>query len=755
MKTVFLPAGRRFVPFFVVVAAVMHGMGVHAASITEKTFISKNSRISTMVCDGHSIWGGIGMEGLMRIDKITGETSVRSFATRGLPYNSITALAFDNDSALLVGTSASGILRFNGSRWERLPGLSDSVVWRMSVDGEGKIWVWTPNLGIVYLDAGVCKQVVNRFTGALTRDPGGNEWIMNLPSEDNSDCGDAWIREYDNGALQSSVSLTSICPERSYSQSLAVDSKKNCWIGALDKLIKVTGQSIRTFVANADTASRTYCSVLAVNRDDVLLIAAKTYVSGYFSATKIFLYDQGNGNASPFDSAVLTYSGNYTDAVGCADDREGCFWLAASNGSIVRIDASSPVMSILTRRNSVLPGNSIASLLIDKADNVWAATSSGIARCIDTSWTLYPAAGDSFPGNDACCLAMDSSGTIWAGFRQPMVSSMSSTGISCFGGQYWRMLFRSHFSQKAIAVDKAGDQWVVSEDGISRYHEGKAEKVYITPGAGGYDTSMNAIAIDGNNIPWLGTDQGLKKYVNGVWADDTSFNRLCTKSEATGAHPVMEVTSICFHGNTAWIGTAVGLFKRIGSDCTRIDTAGGLLPDPYVQCIVADGVDNAWVGTRRGLVRLNGQHHTTYTTDNTPLCDNDITACAVARSGDVWIGTRRGGLTVLREASLTEVNDIVPIGNRGPRPIDISFRAMRHGAFRISIWTNSPAAINMSVFSPLGKLVKRLDAAPAGAQSVVFTWDGTDYFNCPVSAGVYPCIVTGNGKFIGSTVLRQ
>ena len=526
-------------------------------------------------------------------------------------------------------------------------------------------------------------------------------------------------------------------------------------MGGLNKLIKVTGQSIQAFPQGADTACRTYCSVLAVNSDDMLLIIAKTYVSGSFSATKIFLYDQGTGNDNPFDSAVVTYTDHYVNAVGCADAREGCFWLAASDGSIVRIDTSRRVTPFPTG-NSVLPGNSIASILIDKADNVWAAANNGIARCSDTSWTVYPAAGDTFPGNDACCLALDSSGILWAGFRQPLMSSMSSTGLSYFNGQNWRMLLRSHFSQKAMAVDKTGDLWVAAEDGVYRYHEMKAEKVYATPLGGGFDTSMKAIVIDGNNVPWFGNGKGLKKYENGVWSDDTAFNRLFSKSGDTGANPVVNVTALCFHGGTAWIGTAAGLFKRIGNDCARIDTTGGLLPDPYVQCIVADGENGAWVGTRRGLVRLNGgSYHATYTTANTPLCDDDITACAVSRGGDVWVGTRRGGLTVLREAAVTAAEGIVPTGNRRLPPVDISCSAVRHGATHITIRTNSPAQIGFFLISLRGELVKRFDATPAQVQSADFTLDGTDRFSHPLSMGVYLGIATANGKIIGSKIVRR
>ena len=750
MKNLFFTLGCHIVVFFIFVG---YGMGVCAAlvPVPGRTFTSKNRVIGPIVCDDRNIWGVIGAEGLIRIDKVTDETSVHSFSTRELPDNSGMTLAFDNDSALLAGTSKSGIFRFNDSKWEQLPGLSDSLVWRITVDGQGRIWVWTGNSGILCYDNEAWQPIINQFSGMLVNDSGGDVWIMSISPDGDGGCTDAWIREYIDGEPQAPVSLASICPDLFYQKSLVVDNNKNCWIGALNKLIKVTGESIATYIADTGTDRRTYCSVLAANSDDVLLIATKTYVSGLFNATKIFLYDQKSEN--PFDSTVLT-TNNYIDAVGCADEREGCFWLSASDGTIVRIDTSGLVTPFATG-NAVLPANSIAALLIDNADNVWAATANGIGRCSDTAWTVYPAPGDTFPGNDACCLAMDSSGVIWAGFQQPLISAAVTAGLSCFGGDSWRMLLRTHYSQKAISIDKNGNQWVVTEDGVYRYHEMEAEKVYKTPGTSSFDTLVNAIAIDGDNIPWIGTDGGLKKFENGIWFDDTAFNRLFPESEGAGSSAGTEVTALCFHDSTAWIGTSGGLCKRTGNSFMLFDTTGGLLPDPHVQCIFVDRSNSVWVGTRRGLVHINGEHHTTYTSENTPLCDNDITACAVARNGDVWIGTHRGGLTVLRGAALTSVNGIPPKKYRNVESVDIAYRAMSHGASRISIRTNSPATIGFYVVSLPGKLVRRFDAAQPEVQFVEFIWDGSDRFNRPVSAGIYLGVATANGRVIGSKIMRR
>jgi ligand-binding sensor domain-containing protein len=744
MKILSFSSGYLLVFLFVI---LVQGTGNCAALLTGKTFTAKNYTISNMLCDQRSLWGG--SEELIRIDKVTGEISLYPLPKGKNGYNSAPRLAFDNTNTLLAGTTENGILRYKNSKWEQLSSFSGSNLWSITVDKEGRTWAWTGNRDIVCLEAGSWRTVVTGFSGVLTKDLSGSVWLMNLPVADS--CADAWIREYRDGVLQSSVSLASVCPERDLTHSMAVDTKKNCWIGTQSKLLQVSATTIKSFSVNTAPDTKTYCTVLAVNSRDMLLIQTETYISGLFSAAKIFLYDQKRDN--PFDSAVITYSGKPISIAGCADDPEGCFWIAASDGTITRIDTSGKVIPLATK-NPVLPANTITSLLIDKAGNSWVATSNGIARCTDTIWTMYPAQGDTLPGKDVCALAEDSSGVIWAGFRQPLISAMVSTGISRFGDdERWHMLFHSNFTQKSIAVDQSGDQWVVAENGVYRYHELNAEKLYITPGVTWYDTSVNVIAIDSDNHPWIGTDNGVKKFENNVWIDDTVFNKLFAAVKGT-SHPTAEITALGFYETTALIGTSLGLYRRAGSDYTLIDTSGGILPDPFVQSIFAETDKNVWIGTRGGLVHLNGQQHTTYTTENTPLCDNDITACAVAKNGDVWVGTHKGGLTVLKGIGLTTTVGIPLQKNTGLRTVNISCRNSSYGTRIISVRTNSSMAIGFSLVSLSGKLLRQFSTSPVQSGSADFIWDGTDRFNRSVSEGMYLGIVTGNGKIIGRTMVR-
>jgi ligand-binding sensor domain-containing protein len=763
MKNIHTHSVYRYVLCFsaFVTIIALQSVNVSAASISGKTFTSSNHSFTAIVCDNHYLWAGTCGEGLFRIDKNSGQTGVYTSSNSGLTDDCIRALALDKDGALLVGTTYSGTVRFNGTKWEQVGGLFDNGtgfsynnVRGLTVDNQGEIWALTQG-GFARFSTGAWQPVINRTTGMLASSPAGNVWIFKFPMNSSPTCDDGWIYEYVNGGLQSTISLKLLFTEKPFCtdfispQCFVADNKNNCWINGQNDLIKINAQSVKRFPLSTDTSVQKSITALAVNNNDVLLIA----LTNYSGKSEIFFYDQIDGKRQTFDSLnSFTLNTGYITAA--CSDVNGDFWCAASDGRIIKFAVQLSYPIFFKTGDSVLPGNSIASLLIDKSNDIWVATNNGIARCHDTSWTTYPASGDTMPGLDASSLAMDSSGTVWAGFRQSPIMSSIRSGISYYKEGHWRQLVYDHFSIKAIAIDKSSDLWFVSIDGVHRYHENQSKLLFeMVPSSDmrtALGTTVNTIAFDSSNIPWIGTGWGIKRYENSVWIDDTTINRFLPKSGANG----VGVNCICFSNGAAWIGTTQGLFKNTGGNCIHIDTTSSLLPNQFVQCIAVKGPDDVWIGTRRGLVHIFGQEHVTYTTENTPLIDNDITACAVAPNGDVWVGTRLGGLTVLKQSE-TALSDAVSKGSHGIQPVDIMLSAKGNHCCRVSVRTNITAPIGLSVYSLQGKLIRRFAAASNDDNGVTFIWNGTDCLNRPVAEGLYLGIISVNGKIAGKKILPR
>lgn len=743
---------QRTISQFILITAIFlcQNINIHAATLAGKTFTSSGCFINSLVSDNNYLWAGTSDQGLLRIDKRSGETVIYTMSNSGLTENCINALAIDKDGVLLIGTSQNGIIRFNGARWERITGLSNNYIRGLTVDNQGGIWAYTQSTGIIRYTTGTWQPVVNRFAGMLTSNPDGNVWLFRVPLSASSKCDDGWIYEYVNGGLQTTISLAPICSEFITPQSFVVDRKKTAWVQGQNALVRINDLLITRFPLNTDTTTHKSISALAVNSNDCILIAT---TDGYNNC-ELFLYDQFKTRGQPFDSSIFTSNSSYVTTA-CPDKITGGFWCAASDGSIIKIDGSMSA-SVFKTGNSMLPSNTINSLIIDKSNNIWVATTRGIARYNDTMWTKFPSVGDTMPGRNASTITKDSSGTIWAGFQQPLEMSSIQSGIAYFNQGQWHTLKRHYISVKKIAFDNEGDLWIVSEDGVYRYRENEYEQLFKTIFSSvreiSLGTTVNTIAFDGANTPWIGTGLGIKRYENGIWIDDTTINPLLPKSEVSPQG--VNVNTICFSNDTAWVGTGIGLFKISDGNCTRIDTTGSQLPDRSVQCIAIERPNSIWIGTKRGLVHKTGQKYVTYTTENTPLLDNDITVCAFAPNGVLWVGTRTGGLTYLRQSAVSILPKISE-SNTGKKPADFFLNTTTNRDLCVSIRTNESADIDFSIYSLQGKLIRRYIAKTTGSQSVQFSWNGTDRSNRPVATGVYLGTVSFNGKIVGSKIVQR
>jgi len=78
-------------------------------------FRSDGSEVRIIEDGGDYLWIGK-PEGLIRLDKATGETALYNTANSGLPSNVIYSLAVDGQSSLWIGTD-NGLARFDGEDW--------------------------------------------------------------------------------------------------------------------------------------------------------------------------------------------------------------------------------------------------------------------------------------------------------------------------------------------------------------------------------------------------------------------------------------------------------------------------------------------------------------------------------------------------------------------------------------------------------------------------------------------------------------
>jgi ligand-binding sensor domain-containing protein len=169
---------------------------------------------------------------------------------------------------------------------------------------------------------------------------------------------------------------------------------------------------------------------------------------------------------------------------------------------------------------------------------------------------------------------------------------------------------------------------------------GQTMQVYNMTNSPLPDNSIHVMAIDTSNALWIGTDNGLVKFYNGIWSIYDSSNSGLTDN-------YIRALSVSPNG-TLWIGTTLGgLFSFDGSNWAQYNTSNSGIPDNFIRCISAEDSNTVWVGTVEGFARLNNQGWTTWNMANAGLLTNNITSIKADSSGLRYIGTINGGMNYM------------------------------------------------------------------------------------------------------------
>ena len=107
------------------------GQGLHSQAIAE---------------EGDNMWIGTN-SGLVKINKITEETTFYHTWNSSLPDNQIKALAIDKSGNIWIGTNEDGLVKFDGSNWtiynSSNSGIPNNSIRSITFDQDDNLWVGT------------------------------------------------------------------------------------------------------------------------------------------------------------------------------------------------------------------------------------------------------------------------------------------------------------------------------------------------------------------------------------------------------------------------------------------------------------------------------------------------------------------------------------------------------------------------------------------------------------------------------------
>jgi len=249
------------------------------------------------------------------------------------------------------------------------------------------------------------------------------------------------------------------------------------------------------------------------------------------------------------------------------------------------------------------------------------------------------------PGTDhVTALKIDASNHVWIGIRNQtnilVKYDQSADAWTVFGEEAFG---DSIGAVNSIDIDMNNMPWVGTNDGIFKYNGSEwVSSLSIHVGFQSNSLHGRSLHFDQSNRLWCTMgDYVLYMYENGVWTEMNEFH------ETFQSYQVREIDSDDL-GNV-WIGTQKGIVKYDGADFTQVEHEPEFtIMNTYA--IEPAGADTIWVGTIGGLYRLIGsewQPIEDVPFENPLYNDYDWNVQAIALNQDIRLfGTWNMGLSI-------------------------------------------------------------------------------------------------------------
>ena len=512
------------------------------------------------------LWIGSYRDGVSRYD---GEQFVFFTAEDGLAHDGIHAIFQDRDGHLWFAT-AGGASRYDGKSFTNFTvadGLPDDRVRAVLQDASGVLWFATQE-GLGYYDG---------------------EKMRCLTVED--------------GLVDSGVN------------DLVQDTEGNLWAGTERGLSCYDGCAFHNFTAE-DGLLDDRILVLAVDRSGGVWVGTPDGASCYTEGRFIHL------------TTAEGLVHNHVRAI--VQSRDSRLWFGTERGASCYDGHTFTAFST----QDGLVHNQIRSILQDAAGDLWIGTSGGISRYSQTFTTLT--AEDGLVHDDVKAIVQDRDGRLWMG---------TGDGLSCYDGTTGRansadsadLRFVNFTTQDglvddriyALLQDRAGDLWIGTEGGVSRYDGHTFTNFTAEDGLA--DTAVYAIMQDSQDRLWLSTDCGVSCYDGHTFINYTTEDGLVSND-------VSQVFQDC--AGDLWISTEGGVSRYDGHTFTNFTAEDGLICDK-TDSVIQDCQGRIWITTIEGVdVYENGRFTHFTTADGLP--SNKALLAFEDSKGQLWFSTWGG-----------------------------------------------------------------------------------------------------------------
>lgn len=262
-----------------------------------------------------------------------------------------------------------------------------------------------------------------------------------------------------------------------------------------------------------------------------------------------------------------------------------------------------------------LPFSTVNSIAQDQSGIMWIGTSDGLSRFDGLTFTHFAVAPNSaraIPSSGIIRLVSDSKGRMWVHFDFGQISVFDPVSET-----FQHLLPFSYERAVTCQVeDASGNVWVGTSKGLYRFDPGLNRSICFNPASNQkiplLSEKVNTLYIDNHAICWVGTENGLARYIN----DQAGFEIFTTiDGEANCmSNPSVHCMAEDQYGHLL-VGTGWGLNTIVFSDDQRKPhkpvrfvrdfgyiAEGKLFAHSFYQKFLTDS-QYIWMATNNGLVR--------------------------------------------------------------------------------------------------------------------------------------------------------
>ncbi|MFZ1978642.1 MAG: two-component regulator propeller domain-containing protein, partial [Bacteroidota bacterium] len=501
--------------------------------------------------------------------------------------NRILSLLFDDQQTLWIGSEGGGLARFRNDsirNFTGADGLDDEVITALCADRSGRVWIGTRN--------GIQSIFHDSIRHEPLQAPQDHRWVYSLFKDSQgilwANIGGGVYRKAENGNFEKVVFRT----QNRFGAHvfLCEDHEKRLWFRDGQNIGAATDHSVsQTKYSMSFRIKREYERMI---EDSLHCFWLGSIDGGLFDGGREFSKSQFTSYALP--------NGKNGFHIRCAFiDGEGNRWFGTEGNGLIQIKEKK--ISIISTDQG-LSNEIIEPVMEDTKGNIWVGTNCGGLNKIfpDGKISWIPLRRQAPP---VCVwsLAEDRQGGIWVGTYGDGLYYLKGNDIKVFND-------RNGLTNNiilALKADRTGNLWIgTNGGGLDVYRKGTFTS--YTHKDGLVNDNISYIYEDHDSSLWIGTLGGLSHFVKGRFTNYTIADGLTNNY----------VRSIYRDSDgILWIGTyGGGLLSYSEGIFKAITTKNGLF-DNVVSAIVDDGKGCFWMTCNRGIYCVNRRMLVDYIND--------------------------------------------------------------------------------------------------------------------------------------------